>query len=70
MLPGTRVRVSSPGRDMGDKLWEFNLRVDDEVEQMIDFKHPHWGSIGAAKPIAGDKVRPVHLQAHLFWQNI
>ena len=56
MLPGTPVRISSPGRNMGNKLWEFSLCVDDESEQMIDFKHPQWGHAKAAKSASGAQV--------------
>lgn len=62
MLPGTCVRVSNPGRNMGKKLWEFSLCVDSAMEQMIDFKHPHWGSIISPKPTAGSKVRACMLR--------
>ena len=56
MLPGTRVRVNNAGVNMGNQLWEFSLCVDDEEEQMIDFKHPHWGFPDAAKATSKAKV--------------
>ena len=56
MLPGTRVRVNNAGVNMGNELWEFSLCVDDEEEQMIDFKHPQWGFPDAAKATSKAKV--------------
>ena len=33
------VRISAPDRNMGEQPWDSILRVDDEAEQSIDFKH-------------------------------
>ena len=34
---------------MGKQLWDSRLRVDDEAEQSIDFKHRKWEFPIAAK---------------------
>ena len=71
MLPGSPVRISSPGRNMGNKLWQFNLCVDDKSEQMIDFKHPMWGRANSfLKSISADQVCTVVrrlTRMHVLW---
>ena len=42
MLSARPVRVGAPDRNMGKQLWHSRLRVDDEAEQLIDFKHRKW----------------------------
>ena len=45
--PGQRfcnllIRVAKGCTHMGKRLWDSRLRVDDEAEQSIDFKHRKW----------------------------
>ena len=35
-------RGSAPGRNMDKQLWDSRLRVDNEAEQLLDFKHSKW----------------------------
>ena len=41
-LPALPVRANAPDRNMGKRLWDTRLLVDDEVEQPINFKHRKW----------------------------
>ena len=55
LLPAPPVRVSAPDRSVVKRQWDSRLRVDDEVEQSIDFplsikyKHRKWEYSIAAK---------------------
>ena len=55
MLPAPSVRISAPDRNMGKRLWDSSLRVDNKAEQSIDFKRRKWEAAIAAKVRAVDK---------------
>jgi len=59
ILPGTCVRVHEEGQKIGRQLWEFTLRVPDDLAQMLDLKHPQWVSHADTEKIAGVKVVPL-----------
>ena len=56
ILPGTCIRVRDQGRKAGNQMWEFSLLVPDDLDQMVDLRHPQWVSHADTQQVPRVKV--------------